>query len=73
MHILDESGELQLYFRRDDTGEESYGQFQELDIGDIIGVTGTVFKTRTGEISVHVYRWTLLSKSLIPLPEKFQG
>ncbi len=73
VHVLDESGELQLYFRRDDIGVESYQAFKDLDIGDIVGATGTVFKTRTGEISVHVYAWALLSKALIPLPEKFHG
>ncbi len=72
-HILDESGEIQVYFKRDDVGEEAYELFRDLDIGDIIGVTGFVFKTRTGEVSVHAQNFVLLSKSLIPLPEKFHG
>ena len=72
-HILDEAGELQLYLRRDDVGTESYQGFKAMDIGDLIGVTGKVFTTKTGEISVHVEEITLLSKSLIPLPEKFHG
>ena len=71
--ILDEAGELQLYLRRDDVGTESYQGFKAMDIGDLIGVTGKVFTTKTGEISVHVEEITLLSKSLIPLPEKFHG
>jgi len=72
-HILDESGEIQLYCKRDDIGEEAYAQFLDLDIGDILGAEGFVFKTRTGEVSVHVKKLILLSKSLIPLPEKFHG
>ncbi len=72
-HILDSEGGIQVYVRRDDVGEEKYAQFKAWDIGDIIGVEGTVFKTRTGEISVHATAITLLSKSLRPLPEKFHG
>ena len=72
-HIQDSEGKIQLYVSINDLGEESYKQFKEDDIGDIIGVTGFVFKTRTGEISVHAKEVTLLSKSLRPLPEKFHG
>ena len=72
-HIQDLSGKMQLYVARDSLGEEPYAGFKKLDIGDIIGVKGTVFKTKTGEISLHVTELTLLSKSLQPLPEKFHG
>ena len=69
----DGNGDIQLYVRRDDVGEENYAAFKKWDIGDIIGVKGYVFKTQTGEISVHAQHIELLSKSLIPLPEKFHG
>jgi len=72
-HVQDLSGNMQLYVARDSLGEESYAGFKKMDIGDIIGVKGTVFKTKTGEISLHVTELTLLSKSLQPLPEKFHG
>ena len=72
-HLLDGAGDIQFYIKRDDVGEEAYARFKTLDIGDIVGVTGLVFKTRTEEISVHVQELTLLSKSLLPLPEKFHG
>ena len=72
-HIQDLSGKMQLYIARDSLGEESYAGFKKMDIGDIIGVKGSVFKTKTGEISLHVTELTLLSKSLQPLPEKFHG
>ena len=72
-HIADSDGELQLYFSRDDMGVEVYQEFKKLDVGDIIGVRGTVFKTKTGEITVHVAGYTLLTKSLLPLPEKYHG
>ena len=72
-HIQDLSGKMQLYVARDSLGEEPYAGFKKLDIGDIIGVKGAVFKTKTGEISLHVTELTLLSKSLQPLPEKFHG
>ena len=71
-HILDGDGSIQLYVRSDEE-EIDYEAFKELDIGDIVGVSGFVFKTRTGEISVHVKTLVLLSKSLLPLPEKFHG
>ena len=71
--LRDLSGEIQLYFRKDVVGEKPYELFKLLDIGDIIGVEGDVFTTHTGEITVRVETWTLLSKSLRPLPEKFHG
>ena len=72
-HVLDGKGDIQVYVKRDDVGEEAYAAFKAWDIGDIVGVKGFVFKTRTGEISVHAQELTLLSKSLRPLPEKFHG
>lgn len=71
--LQDRDGRIQLYVRINDVGEDQYESFKKLDIGDIIGVTGKVFKTRMGEISIHVDTYTLLSKSLRPLPEKFHG
>jgi len=71
--LQDRDGKIQLYVRINDIGEEAYVNFKKLDIGDIIGVTGKVFKTRMGEISIHVDSYTLLAKSLRPLPEKFHG
>ena len=70
-HLLDGTGKMQLYVRRDDVGEDIYAGFKKWDIGDIIGVEGFVFRTQTGEVSLHVKKLTLLSKSLLPLPEKF--
>ncbi len=72
-HVQDLSGTLQIYVARDSIGEEAYAGFKKMDIGDIIGVKGTVFKTKTGETSLHATELTLLSKSLQPLPEKFHG
>lgn len=72
-HVMDASEKIQFYIKRDDVGEESYAAFKKFDIGDIVGVEGFVFKTQTGEISVHTKEITLLSKSLLPLPEKFHG
>ena len=72
-HIQDSEGRIQSYVSINDLGEESYKQFKEYDIGDIIGITGFVFKTRTGEVSIHAKEVSLLSKSLRPLPEKFHG
>jgi len=72
-HIKDDRGQLQLYVRSDAVSEQEFKDFRKYDIGDIIGVTGYVFKTKTEEISVHVQAVTLLSKSLRPLPEKFHG
>ncbi|MBQ2135748.1 MAG: lysine--tRNA ligase, partial [Clostridia bacterium] len=71
--LSDSTGKIQLYVRRDDVGEDVYAGFKKWDIGDIIGVEGFVFKTQTGEISVHAKAIKLLSKSLLPLPEKFHG
>ena len=71
--LRDGEGDIQLYVRRDDVGEEDYAAFKKWDIGDIIGVKGFVFKTQTGEISIHAEHIELLSKSLLPLPEKFHG
>lgn len=72
-HIQDGDGRIQSYVSINELGEESYKQFKEDDIGDIIGITGFVFKTRTGEVSIHAKEVTLLSKSLRPLPEKYHG
>lgn len=72
-HIQDSEGKIQSYVSINDLGEESYKAFKEDDIGDIIGIKGFVFKTKTGEISIHAKEVTLLSKSLRPLPEKFHG
>ena len=73
VHLLDDTGKMQLYVRRDDVGEDVYAGFKKWDVGDIIGVTGFVFVTQTGEISVHAESIQLLAKSLLPLPEKFHG
>ena len=72
-HLLDGEGDIQIYVRRDDVGEESYAAFKQDDIGDILGIRGTVFRTQTGEISVHATEVKLLCKSLKVLPEKFHG
>lgn len=72
-NLQDLSGEIQLYFRKDDVGEEKYELFKKLDMGDILGIEGFVFRTQKGEISVHVHDFTYLSKSLNPLPEKWHG
>ncbi len=72
-HIKDDHGSIQLYIRKDAVSEQEFADFRKYDIGDIIGVSGFVFKTKTEEISVHVESVTLLSKSLRPLPEKFHG
>ena len=71
--IQDKQGAIQCYVARDDLGEEAYAEFKKMDIGDIIGVKGFVFRTKTGEITVHTKELTLLTKSLKPLPEKFHG
>lgn len=73
VHIQDETAKVQIYFRRDDIGEESYNVLKKCDIGDIIGINGTIFKTRTGEISVYANTFELLTKSIRPLPEKYHG
>ena len=72
-HMLDGAGKIQLYIARDGIGEEAYAAFKKWDVGDVIGVEGTLFRTRTGEVSVHATSATLLAKSLLPLPEKFHG
>ena len=72
-HLLDGVGKIQLYVARDSVGEELYAAFKKWDVGDVIGVEGALFRTRTGEVSVHATSITLLAKSLLPLPEKFHG
>lgn len=72
LHIQDEKGKVQAYIRKDDLGD-SYAVAKKLDIGDFIGIIGTIFKTRTGEITVHAQKFELLCKSLRPLPEKYHG
>ena len=72
-HIKDDRGLIQLYIKKDSVSEQEFADFRKYDIGDIVGVSGFVFKTKTEEISVHVEKVTLLSKSLRPLPEKFHG
>ena len=71
--LMDCTDRMQCYVRRDDVGEEDYAGFKKWDIGDIIGIEGFVFRTQKGEISVHAQKIILLSKSLLPLPEKFHG
>ncbi len=71
--VRDRTGRIQVYVRMNDIGEEEFKEFKKWDLGDIVQVDGFVFKTRTGEISVHAKKITLLSKSLLPLPEKFHG
>ena len=72
-HLLDGEGDIQIYVRREDVGEDNYAAFKQDDIGDILGAKGTVFRTKTGEISIHVTELKLLCKSLKVLPEKFHG
>ena len=73
-HIQDRNGQLQIYVRRDDVGEEDYAAFKkDYDLGDIMGIKGYVFKTQTGEISVHCSHIEMLTKCLLPLPEKQHG
>ena len=72
-HLLDGQGDIQIYVTRDDLGTDEYAAFKKYDIGDILGVTGVAFRTKTGEISIHVKTMTLLCKSLKVLPEKFHG
>lgn len=71
--LQDRDGRIQIYVRQDDLGEDAYAGWRKVDIGDIVGVRGFVFRTQKGEISVHVQEYVLLSKSLLPLPEKFHG
>ncbi len=72
-HIQDASGQIQLYVRKDEIGEEAYELYKTVDIGDIVGVTGVMFKTNVGELSIQVKEFTLLTKSLRPLPDKYHG
>ena len=73
-HIADKTGNIQIYVTRQDIGEENYMSYKkDYDIGDIVGFKGFVFKTQTGEVSVHVTELIMLSKSLLPLPEKYNG
>jgi lysyl-tRNA synthetase class 2 len=72
-HIQDASGRLQLYFKLDILGDTKFAYFKLLDLGDIVGAEGTVFRTRTGEVSIQVHDFVLLSKAYLPLPEKFHG
>ena len=72
-NLQDTTGTIQVYARRDDVGEDTYARFKKWDIGDILGVKGFVFRTQTGELTIHASELTLLSKSLRPLPEKFHG
>ena len=71
--LSDRSGKVQIYAKQDRLGEEAYGLFDLLDLGDIIGATGTVFRTRRGEVTVEIDSFRLLSKALRPLPEKWHG
>ena len=72
-HLLDDQGQIQFYVRRDDVGDEAYAAFKDMDLGDVLGVEGRVFRTQKGEISLHVEALTLLAKSLKVLPEKYHG
>jgi len=72
-HLQDDSGQIQLYFRQDELGKDAYELFRKLDVGDIIGAEGSVFRTRLGELTVNVKKFELLTKSIRPLPEKFHG
>ncbi len=72
-HIQDMSGRIQLYIRQDDVTPEVYEEFKQWDLGDIIGVEGHLFKTKTGELSVKVQKIQLLTKAIRPLPDKFHG
>lgn len=71
--LQDSSGRIQLYVRKDLVGEEAYAAYKKFDIGDIVGVTGEVFRTKMGEISVRAHEVVLLAKSLLPLPDKWSG
>ena len=73
VHMMDGEGQIQAYVRREDVGEDVYADFKTMDIGDILGIEGVVFRTKTGEVSVHANSLTLLSKSLRVLPEKWNG
>ena len=72
-HIQDLKGNIQVYVARDSLGEEAYASFKKMDIGDIVGIKGFVFRTQAGEITIHATEMQLLSKNLQPLPEKYHG
>ncbi len=72
-HLRDGKGDIQIFVKRDELGDEAYAAFKKLDIGDVIGCKGEVFRTKTGELSIRVSELTLLAKALLPLPEKFHG
>ncbi|MGA1842289.1 MAG: lysine--tRNA ligase [bacterium] len=72
-HLLGEGAKLQIYVRKDNLGEEAFDQFTDLDLGDLIGVEGKIFRTRTGELTIMIEHFRLLAKSLLPLPEKWHG
>ena len=72
-HLQDSDGKIQIYVRRDEVGDEPYAAFKDFDLGDVLGVTGRVFRTQAGEVSIHVKTVILLTKCLHPLPEKFHG
>ncbi len=72
-HLRDDKGDIQIFVKRDLLGEEAYAAFKKLDLGDIVGVRGEIFRTKMGELSVRIDQLTLLAKSLLPLPEKFHG
>ncbi|HVU36806.1 MAG TPA: OB-fold nucleic acid binding domain-containing protein, partial [Opitutales bacterium] len=71
--LLDRDGRIQAYVRKDVVGDEAYAAFKKLDLGDIVGIAGTLFKTKTGEITVRATRYALVAKALRPLPEKWHG
>jgi len=73
MHVQDKYGQIQIYVRMDDVGEEAYALFDKADLGDIVGIEGAIMKTNTGELSIHAYEYTHLVKALRPLPDKFHG
>ena len=72
-HVQDATGKFQVYAKKDRIGEDSYAAFKILDLGDFVGAEGILFETRTGEQTVQITHWTLLSKALLPLPEKWHG
>lgn len=73
MHLQDQSGQIQIYVKKDSIGEDSYGEFKKWDLGDIVGIRGTLFRTKTGELTVMADSAELLTKSLRPLPDKYHG
>ena len=73
LKVLDRSGKIQSYVRRDEIGDESYAEFKKLDLGDFIGIRGPLFRTKTGEVTIRAKEYKLVSKALRPLPEKWHG